>query len=156
MGTRKEAPAKGKTFSQSLKIQFCLLSLSCISSTNLGNQLGLCHTKINEILSKIKNIFMDQNFSLNKDTHLCSNFREQASQINFRLSFKRKKEGPKSFDLVELETSIPQCQYSHLSHHMTTDFLERNQEKEGKKKAIPIKSSPISSITAMHVANSLT
>lgn len=50
---------------------------------------------------------MDQNFSLNKDTHLCSNFRKQASQINFGLSFKRKKDAPKSFDLVEPETSIP-------------------------------------------------
>lgn len=80
---------------------------------------------------------MDQNFSLNKDTHPCSNFRKQALKINFRLHFKRKKEGPKSFDLLEFETSTLQCQYSHLSHHMTTDFPERNQGKEGGGKSYP-------------------
>lgn len=46
---------------------------------------------------------MDRNFSLNKDTHLCSSNRKNALQINLRFGFKRKKEGPKSFDLIDLE-----------------------------------------------------
>lgn len=50
---------------------------------------------------------MEQNFSLNKYTHLCSNDRKHALRINLRLSFKRKKRAPESFDLVDLEkTSI--------------------------------------------------
>lgn len=37
---------------------------------------------------------------------------------------------------------------------MTTDFQERKQEKEGNKEAIPIKSTPMNLISAMHITNS--
>lgn len=131
--------------------------LTCIWAINLLlKELGLCNTKINSIPSKTKNIFMDQSYSSNTDTKHCSNDTEHAFYRSITDSVSKwKKEGPESFDLVDLEkTSILCCQYSHLFHHMSTDSQERNQEKEGNKISIPIKSTPIRLIPAMHETNS--
>lgn len=54
--------------------------------------------------------------------------------------FQKEKEVPESFDLLDLEkTSILYCQHYPLFHWMITDFQEKKL-----RKAIPIKSTPIS------------
>lgn len=99
---------------------------------------------------------MDQNFSLNKDTYLCSNFRKQASQINFGLRFKRKKEGSKKlwsarvWDKYSVVSIFP-----FISPYDYWFSRKKSREGRGKKKVIPMETSPISWIAAMHVANSL-
>lgn len=89
-----------------------------------------CNTEINGIPSKIKNVFLDQNFSLNKDTHFCSQDSKHALRINFRFSFKRKERTLKALIWQILRKQVF-CGVNTPIYFTLYFFQERNHENEG-------------------------